>query len=128
MFRGEKAATATEQGYNTKLIRRRRSGKPGGIEWIGHLTRAMANKDPLISPGIRAKLETARDARLATLDAERRPHAIPIWFAGEAELVSASAEHRRAIQRLRAKYLQYDADMLADDAFVLRITPVRITA
>jgi hypothetical protein len=29
---------------------------------------------------------------------------------------------------LRAKYPQYDADMLADDAPVLRITPVRITA
>jgi coenzyme F420-0:L-glutamate ligase / coenzyme F420-1:gamma-L-glutamate ligase len=142
----------------------------------------MANKLPLISPEIRAKLETARVARLATLDAERRPHAVPICFAcdgsifysaidrkpkrvapsrlarlkniketpqvallvdqydedwtrlwyvlvrGEAELVSASAEHKRAMQRLRAKYPQYDADMLADDAPVLRITPVRITA
>ena len=142
----------------------------------------MANKLPLISPGIRAKLETARVARLATLDAERRPHMVPICFAydgsvfysaidrkpkrvapsrlarlkniketpqvallvdqydedwtrlwyvlvrGEAELVSASAEHKRAIQRLRAKYPQYDTDMLADDAPVLRITPVRITA
>jgi PPOX class probable F420-dependent enzyme len=142
----------------------------------------MANKLPLISPGIRAKLETARVARLATLDAERRPHAVPICFAldgsvfysaidrkpkrvvpsrlarlknikktphvallvdhydddwtrlwyvlvrGEAELVSSSTEHKRAIQRLRAKYPQYDAHMLADDAPVLRITPVRITA
>ena len=35
---------------------------------------AMTNKLPLISPRIRAKLETARVARLATLDAERRPH------------------------------------------------------
>ena len=142
---------------------------------------AMANRLPLISPGIRAKLETARVARLATLDAERGPHAVPICFAcdrsvfysaidgkpkrvapsrltrlkniketpqvallvdqydedwtrlwyvlvrGEAELVSAPAEHKRAIQSLRAKYPQYDADMLADDAPVLRITPVRIT-
>ena len=149
------------------------------MDW---LPRAMANKLPLISPEIRAKLETARVARLATLDAERRPHAVPICFAcdgsvfysaidrkpkrvapgrlarlknikktpqvallvdqydedwtrlwyvlvrGEAELVSTSAEHKRAIQRLRAKYPQYDADMLADDAPVLRITPVRITA
>ena len=146
------------------------------------LSRAMANKLPLISPGIHAKLETARVARLATLDAERRPHAVPICFAydgsvfysaidrkpkrvapnrlarleniketphvaflvdqydedwtrlwyvlvrGEAELVSASAEQKHAIQRLRAKYPQYDTDMLADDAPVLRITPVRITA
>jgi PPOX class probable F420-dependent enzyme len=142
----------------------------------------MANKLPLISPGIRAKLETARVARLATVDAERRPHLVPICFAcdksvfysaidrkpkqvapsqlarlkniqetpqvaflvdhydedwtrlwyvlvrGEAELVSASEELKRAIALLRAKYPQYDADMLADDAPVLRITPVRITA
>jgi PPOX class probable F420-dependent enzyme len=142
----------------------------------------MANKLPLISPGIRTKLETARVARLATVDAERRPHLVPICFAcdksvfysaidrkpkqvapsqlarlkniqetpqvaflvdhydedwtrlwyvlvrGEAELVSASEELKRAIALLRAKYPQYDADMLADDAPVLRITPVRITA
>ena len=142
----------------------------------------MANQRPLISPGIRAKLDTARVARLATLDAGRTPHVVPICFAcdgsvfysaidrkpkrvapsrlarlknirgtpqvallvdqydedwtrlwyvlvrGEAELVSASAEHEGAIQRLRAKYPQYDKDMLADDAPVLRITPVRITA
>ena len=142
----------------------------------------MANKLPRIPTRLRAKLETSRIARLATLDAERRPHVVPICFAcdgsvfysaidrkpkrvapsrlarlkniketphvallvdqydedwtrlwyvlvrGEADLVSASAEHKRAIQRLRAKYPQYDADMLADDALVLRITPVRITA
>ena len=142
----------------------------------------MPKELPLISDAIRAKLETARVARLATLDAERRPHAVPICFVcdgsvfysaidrkpkrvaasglarlkniqetpqvalivdqydedwtrlwyvlvrGEAELVSASGEHKRAIQRLRAKYPQYDSDMLADDAPVLRITPVRITA
>jgi PPOX class probable F420-dependent enzyme len=142
----------------------------------------MANKLPLISPGIRAKLETARVARLATLDANRTPHVVPICFAcdgsvfysaidrkpkqvpasrlarlrniretpqvallvdqydedwtrlwyvlvrGEAELVSVSAEHKRAIKRLRVKYPQYDTDMLADDAPVLRITPLRITA
>ena len=141
----------------------------------------MADKPPLIPPGLRAKLKTARVARLATLDAERRPHAVPICFVldgsvfysaidrkpkrvapsrlarlknvkatphvallvdqydedwtrlwyvlvrGEAELVSSSAEHNRAIQRLRAKYPQYDADMLADEAPVLRITPVTVT-
>jgi coenzyme F420-0:L-glutamate ligase/coenzyme F420-1:gamma-L-glutamate ligase len=146
------------------------------------LPHAMANKLPLISPEIRARLETARVARLATLDAERRPHAVPICFAcdgsvfysaidrkpkrvapnrlarlkniqespqvallvdeydedwarlwyvlvrGEAELVSDPAEGNRAIRCLRAKYPQYDVDMLADDAPVLRITPVQITA
>jgi PPOX class probable F420-dependent enzyme len=142
----------------------------------------MANKLPLISPEIRARLDIARVARLATVDAERRPHLVPICFAcdgsvfysaidrkpkqvpasrlarlknvqatpqvallvdqydedwtrlwyvlvrGEAELVSVLAEKERAIQLLRAKYTQYSADMLADDAPVLRITPVRITA
>ena len=155
---------------------------PAGLEWVGHLPRAMAKKPPLISPGIRAKLKAARVARLATLDAERRPHAVPVCFVcdgsvfysaidrkpkrvppgrlarlkniketpqvallvdqydedwtrlwyvlvrGEAELVSASAERKHAIRRLRAKYPQYDGGMLADDAPVLRITPVRITA
>lgn len=142
----------------------------------------MANKLPLISTGIRAKLETARVARLATLDAKRRPHLVPICFAcdgnvvysaidrkpkrvapnrlarlknikktpqvallvdhynedwtrlwyvlvrGEAELVSAPAERKRAIQCLRAKYPQYSPEMLDDDAPLLRITPQRITA
>jgi PPOX class probable F420-dependent enzyme len=142
----------------------------------------MANILPPISPEIRAKLETARVARLATLDAEQWPHMVPICFVcdgpvfysaidrkpkrvapgrlarlkniketpqvavlvdeydedwtrlwyvfvrGEAELVSAEAERNRAIQRLRAKYPQYNADLLADDAPVLRITPVHITA
>ena len=142
----------------------------------------MANKPPLISPAVRAKLETARVARLATMDAKRRPHAVPICFVcdgpffysaidhkpkrvapsqlarlkniqetpqvallvdqydedwtrlwyvlvrGEADLVAASAEHKRAIQSLRAKYPQYDADMLPDDAPVLRITPTAISA
>ena len=142
----------------------------------------MARMVPLISPEIRAKLETARVARLATLEAERTPHLVPICFAcdgsvfysaidrkpkqvaasrlarlkniretpqvallvdqydedwsrlwyvlvrGEAELVSDAAEQKRAIQLLRTKYPQYSADMLADDAPVLRITPARITA
>ena len=143
---------------------------------------AMTNALPLVLPKVRAKLEAARIARLATVDAEQKPHVIPICFVwdgsvfysaidrkpkrvaptrlarlrniqktrhvallvdeydedwtclwyvlvrGEAELVSASAEHERAIQRLRAKYPQYDANMLFDDAPVLRITPVRATA
>ncbi len=142
----------------------------------------MDSKASLISPEIRAKLEGARVARLATVDAEQTPHVVPICFAcegsvfytavdrkpkrvapsrlarlkniqgtpqvallvdqydedwtrlwyvlvrGEAKLVSDSVEHQRAIFALRAKYRQYDTDMLADDAPVLRITPVRITA
>jgi PPOX class probable F420-dependent enzyme len=36
---------------------------------------------PQISAAIRTKLEGARVARLATLDAEQRPHLVPICFA-----------------------------------------------
>lgn len=142
----------------------------------------MPNRLPLISTAVRAKLETARVARLATLDAKRTPHLVPICFAcdgkfvysaidrkpkrvapnrltrvknikktpqvallvdhytedwtrlwyvlvrGEAQLVSAPAERKRAIQCLRAKYPQYSPEMLEDDAPLLRITPQRIIA
>ena len=142
----------------------------------------MASEHPPISLEIRARLDAARVARLATSDAERRPHLIPIccvwdgsvfysaidrkpkrvalkqlarlkniketphvallideydadwtrlWYVlvrGKAELVSAPAERKRAIRSLRMKYSQYDANMLADDAPVLRITPVRVIA
>jgi len=47
---------------------------------------------------------------------------------GEAELVSAPAERKRALQSLRAKYPQYRGEMLQEDAPLLRITPERITA
>src|SRR5262249_31675977 len=117
----------------------------------------MVNKLPPISSELRRKLETARVARLSTLDPIGRPHAVPICFVfdgsvfysaidhkpkrvapkqlmrlkniqetpqvallvdqydedwtrlwyvlvrGEAELVSASAEQKRAIQCLRGK-------------------------
>ena len=152
------------------------------IEQIGRLPRSMANTLRSLSPEIRAKLEGARVARLATIDIERKPHVVPICFAcdgsvfysavdrkpkrepgtqlarlkniketphvalladewdedwtrlwyvlvrGVATIVSAPAERKRAIQYLRAKYAQYDARMLPDDALLLRITPVRITA
>jgi PPOX class probable F420-dependent enzyme len=142
----------------------------------------MTHNLPFISSKIRARLEIARVARLATLDVERRPHLVPICFSydgsifysaidrkpkrvppsqlarlkniketpevallvdhydedwtclwyvlvrGKAELVFDSAEQALAIQRLRTKYPQYDTDMLVDDAPVLRITPVQITA
>jgi PPOX class probable F420-dependent enzyme len=146
------------------------------------LPRAMRKNDPLISPEVRARLEVARIARLATLDVARRPHIIPIcyvwngsvfysaidrkpkrvaptrlarlkniavtphvallvdeydedwtrlWYVlirGKTELVSAASERKLALGLLRAKYPQYAAGMLADDAPILRITPQRITA
>jgi PPOX class probable F420-dependent enzyme len=142
----------------------------------------MASKPPLISAAIRAKLDAARVARLATLDEQQCPHLVPICFAldknvfysaidrkpkrvaptglarlrniektpqvallvdhyeedwmllwyvlvrGEAELVSAPAERKRALLSLRAKYLQYRGEMLQENAPLLRITPEKITA
>jgi PPOX class probable F420-dependent enzyme len=41
----------------------------------------MANKPPLISAAIRAKLDAARVARLATLDDHQSPHLVPMCFA-----------------------------------------------
>ncbi len=54
----------------------------------------MANKLPLISTGIRAKLETARVARLATLDAKRRPHLVPICFACDGNVVYSAIDRK----------------------------------
>jgi PPOX class probable F420-dependent enzyme len=142
----------------------------------------MAHRPPLIPPEIHARLDAARIARLATLDADRRPHLVPICFVwdgtffysaidhkpkrvaptrlarlkniqetphvallvdhydedwarlwyilvrGEAELVTEPAERKRAIERLRAKYPQYDSSMLSDGSPVLRIAPVRLVA
>jgi PPOX class probable F420-dependent enzyme len=54
----------------------------------------------------------------------------PLWYVlvrGEAKLVSNPTEQKRAIQLLRTKYAQYDKNMLANDAPVLRILPVRVT-
>ena len=142
----------------------------------------MPRKQQPISDAIQAKLEDARVARLATLDAEFGPHIVPICFAydgkvfytavdrkpkrvaperlarlrhiravpqvallvdeyredwgrlwyvlvrGKAKLIpnSAHKERAEAIRRLKAKYPQYAAGMLADDAPIIRITPERI--
>ena len=142
----------------------------------------MPRKPPLISDAVRAKLEQAKVARLATLDAQYRPHIVPVCFVydgsvlytaadrkpksvaperlarlrhiqaaphvalvideycedwaqlwyilvrGRAKLLAASAheERARAIRRLKAKYAQYAAGLLPDDAPIVRITPERI--
>jgi PPOX class probable F420-dependent enzyme len=144
----------------------------------------MPRKLQPISNAIQAKLEAARVARLATLDAEYGPHIVPVCFVydgkvfysavdrkpkrvaperlarlrhitasaqialiideyredweklwyilvrGKAKLIPKSAhqERARAIRQLRAKYPQYAAAMLPDDAPVIRITPERITS
>jgi PPOX class probable F420-dependent enzyme len=135
-----------------------------------------------ISDPIRAKLNKARVARLATLDARGRPHIVPVCFAfsgsvfytaldrkpktvapaklarlrhietapqvallideysedwaelwyilvrGQAKRIAISARKERAsaIRRLREKYPQYTAGMLAADAPIIRITSERI--
>ena len=55
-----------------------------------------------------------------------------LWFIlvrGRAKLIGNSAhqERARAIRRLKEKYQQYAAGMLADDAPIIRITPERIS-
>ena len=144
----------------------------------------MPRKLQPISNLTQAKLEEARVARLATLDAEYGPHIVPVCFVydgkvfysavdgkpkrvaperlarlrhitaspqialvvdeyqedwgqlwyilvrGKAQLIpnSAHQERAQAIRQLRAKYPQYAAAMLPDDAPVIRITPERITS
>jgi PPOX class probable F420-dependent enzyme len=144
----------------------------------------MPRKPRPISDAIQLKLENAPLARLATLDAEGRPHIVPICFVydgsvfytavdrkpksvapeklarlrhiratpqvalvideycedwsrlwyilvrGQAKLIPdlASEERAGAIRRLKAKYPQYAAGMLPDDAPIIRITPDRITS
>lgn len=142
----------------------------------------MPQKLPRVSNAIQAKLEAARVARLATLDAAGEPHIVPICFGydgrvfysavdlkpkrvaaeklarlqhikaksqvallidqydedwsrlwyilvrGTAKLIPTAAQRERAqaIRRLKAKYPQYAAGMLRDDAPIIQITPKRI--
>jgi PPOX class probable F420-dependent enzyme len=54
-----------------------------------------------------------------------------LWYIqvrGKAKLIAKSAEHARAIRLLRAKYPQYSAAMLSDDALVIRINPNQVIA
>jgi PPOX class probable F420-dependent enzyme len=55
---------------------------------------AMANKRPLIAVGIRAKLDAARVARLATLDDQGSPHLIPICFALNANVFYSAIDRK----------------------------------
>jgi len=53
-----------------------------------------------------------------------------LWYVlvrGEADLVSTSEERGHALAQLKAKYSQYRAGMLSDDAPILRVTPQRIS-
>jgi PPOX class probable F420-dependent enzyme len=54
----------------------------------------MANKRPPISPEIQAKLEAARIARLATLDAERRPHVVSVCFVWDGSVFYSAIDRK----------------------------------
>ena len=54
-----------------------------------------------------------------------------LWYVlvrGTAALVTEVTEHNLAVTRLKAKYPQYAAGMLDEDALVLRITPEQISS
>jgi coenzyme F420-0:L-glutamate ligase / coenzyme F420-1:gamma-L-glutamate ligase len=54
----------------------------------------MANKSPVISAAIRAKLDAARVARLATLDEQQSPHLVPICFALNANVFYSAIDRK----------------------------------
>lgn len=93
---------------------------------------AIDRKPKRVAPGRLARLQNIRKTPQAALLVDQYDEDwARLWYVlvrGEAELVSGPGERKRAIQQLRAKYPQYDAEMLPDDAPVLRITPVRVTA
>ena len=54
----------------------------------------MASKPLLISGAVRAKLNAARVARLATLDDQHRPHLIPICFALDEDVLYSAIDRK----------------------------------
>lgn len=54
----------------------------------------MANQPPSISTEIRAKFETTRVARLATVDAEHAPHVIPICFCFDGSIFYSAIDRK----------------------------------
>ena len=100
--------------------------------WEGAVWSAIDRKPKRVAANSLTRLKNiAQTPRVALLVDHYDEDWTRLWYVlvrGEAELVSDLAERERAIQLLRTKYPQYDADMLAEDAPVLRITPARITA
>jgi PPOX class probable F420-dependent enzyme len=60
----------------------------------GYFPHAMGRNGPLISPEVRARLELTRIARLATLDAEQRPHMIPICFVWDGSVLYSAIDRK----------------------------------
>jgi PPOX class probable F420-dependent enzyme len=61
---------------------------------IGACFLSMAKKPLLISAEICARLEVERIARLATLDADGRPHLIPICFVWDGSVFYTAIDHK----------------------------------
>jgi PPOX class probable F420-dependent enzyme len=92
---------------------------------------AIDRKPKRVAPSRLARLKNIkRTPRVALLVDHYREDWKTLWcilVRGNAKLVSDPAERRRALRRLRTKYPQYRSGMLAEDAPVLRITPLRVT-
>src|SRR5258707_5397429 len=54
----------------------------------------MARKTPLISDQVAAKVKAARVARLATLDAHREPHMVPICFSYDGSVFYSAIDRK----------------------------------
>jgi PPOX class probable F420-dependent enzyme len=85
----------------------------------------MPHKPQPISEAIRAKLEEARVARLATLDAQRRPHIVPVCFVFDGSVFYTAVDRKpkrvapeklarlrniRAMRQVALVIDQYDED------------------
>ena len=93
---------------------------------------AIDHKPKRVTPDLLVRVKNIRETpHVALLLDQYDEDWTRLWYVlvrGKAEIVLAAAEQKRAIQILRAKYPQYETSMLADDAPVIRITPVRVIA
>lgn len=95
---------------------------------------AVDRKPKRVSPQRLVRLRNIREvSRAALVIDEYDEDWTRLWYVlirGKAELIPDSSRRRRAaaIRQLRAKYPQYSAEMLPDDAPIIQIHPERITA
>ena len=95
---------------------------------------AVDRKPKSVAPEKLARLRhIAAAPQVALLIDEYSEDWAQLWFIlvrGRASLIAASSgqERARAISRLKQKYPQYAAGMLADDAPIIRITPERVSS
>jgi PPOX class probable F420-dependent enzyme len=95
---------------------------------------AVDRKPKRVAPGRLARLRhIAARPQVALVVDEYQEDWAQLWWVmvrGKATLLPASANKERAaaIRDLKAKYPQYAAGILPDDAPIIRITPERITS